>query len=88
MHKKIEVFQFTDDHRKVLESLNKDPDLAYYYRHVEKDTGFDRAKCEGLMKELRKKGYAQYVTGLFDDDGQTAGSGFAITPSGVKALYE
>lgn len=86
MSKKIEVFELSDDHISVLQSLGGDDELAFYYRHVEGETGFDRKKCKKLMDELRKHDYAVYVNGLFNEDGETAGSGFSITQKGKEAI--
>lgn len=40
-----------------------------------------------IVRQLARKGYAEYVRGLFsEDDGMIAGSGYCITPAGRAAL--
>lgn len=40
-----------------------------------------------VVRQLARKGYAEYVRGLFsEDDGMIAGSGYCITPAGRAAL--
>lgn len=40
-----------------------------------------------IVRQLARKGLAEYVRGLFSEsDGMIAGSGYCITPAGIKAL--
>lgn len=41
-----------------------------------------------IVRQLARKGYAEFVRGLFSDDGMICGSGYCITPAGRAALAE
>lgn len=65
---------------KIIEAfLEGDSDLAFYYSYFEEKTGESRKNIKKVMDELRKAEMVEYVRGLFDDDGQLAGSGFQLT---------
>jgi hypothetical protein len=49
-------------------------------------TGLDRKTVRRACRALRRKGFAQFGRGLWTDDGEPAGSGYAITRAGVAAL--
>lgn len=46
----------------------------------------ETAEVRRVVRQLARKGYAQFVRGLFDDDGAMCGSGYCITPDGIAAL--
>lgn len=39
-----------------------------------------------IVRQLARKGMAEFHRGLFSDDGMLCGSGYCITPSGLTAL--
>lgn len=39
-----------------------------------------------IVRQLARKGMAEFYRGLFNDDGMLCGSGYCITPSGLQAL--
>lgn len=39
-------------------------------------------------RSLRRKGLAEYVRGLFNEDGMVAGSGYCISTEGIKEIHE
>jgi len=39
-----------------------------------------------IVRQLARKGMAEFHRGLFDDDGRMCGSGYCITPAGRAAL--
>ena len=47
-----------------------------------------RELCSAHLKDLRNRGLVQYIRGLFSDEGETAGSGYTITPAGLERLEE
>ena len=64
---------------KIIEAFLEDDELAYYYRYFEKKTGATREQIKPIMDELRKAEMVELVRGLMNDDGEVAGSGFALT---------
>jgi hypothetical protein len=67
------------DQIKILKAFYEaDDDYVYNYGWIEYQTEIERKPAKKAMDALRKLGYLQYVCGLFDEDGQTAGSGFAM----------
>lgn len=55
-----------------------------YFKHIAKDTGLEIKQVRRACRSLAKKGLAEYVRGLFDDDGFVAGSGYCATEEGRK----
>ena len=61
------------------------PDYLYTWKIAEgADLPAAYARC--ALISLRNKGLVIYARGLFDDDGKTAGSGYAITVRGEQHL--
>jgi len=56
-----------------------DEDFCYRYSWIEDYTGLTRKAAEQAVRPLRLLGYIEYVNGLFDEEGKTAGSGFAMS---------
>jgi predicted GNAT superfamily acetyltransferase len=46
----------------------------------------DRAAIRRACRSLSRKGLAEYGKGLWNDDGEVAGAGYAATREGAKAL--
>lgn len=70
----------SDNALKVLKAYYEgaDEDYVYRYNWIEDRAGLTRKEAEKAVRELRTAGYLEYVKGLFDEDGQVAGSGHAI----------
>jgi hypothetical protein len=66
------------------------PDHGYYHRlsTIADDAGVDVEAARFACRRLRDKGLAIYRRGLFTEDGEVAGSGYALTPAGVAALAD
>ncbi len=58
-------------------------ELVIYNRKIAKDLGLPKDMASALLKGLRTHGYVVYCRGLFDDDGNPAGSGYTLTGRGV-----
>lgn len=49
---------------------------------IAKDTELDRRLVRRTVRLLARKGLAEYAKGLFTEDGEVAGSGYAVTDLG------
>ena len=67
----------------LLTLYNSDQDCTYF-RYVAKDTGLEEKQVKRAVRSLARKGLAEYVRGLFDEDGFVAGSGYRATELGRK----
>ncbi len=56
---------------------------CFYMRSIAKETGLDIPQVRRSVRSLARKGLAEYVRGLFDGDGQVAGSGYCATKAGA-----
>lgn len=69
--------------KKVLQVLaDAWPDSCLYTRGIMCRASLERLQTRRAVKALVRKGLAELVRGLFDDDGKVAGSGYASTPAG------
>ena len=59
---------------------------CFYFRSIEEYTGFPRSRVRRAVRRLAKIGLAEFQRGLFDEDGQTAGSGYMLTETAIAAL--
>ena len=55
-----------------------DPENCYYYSSIQEHTGIELGQLKKEMAELRKIGLVECIHGLFNEDGETAGSGHQI----------
>jgi DNA-binding MarR family transcriptional regulator len=55
-----------------------------YFRYIAKNTGLEERQVKRSVRSLARKGLAEYVRGLFDEDGFVAGSGYRATELGRK----
>jgi len=53
-----------------------------YRRSIERATGLSRAQSGRALAALRRLGFVALHRGLFDEDGEVAGSGYATTRAG------
>ena len=77
-----------ENEQKVLEYLASEYEegMAYYFTSIEEGTKLDRKTVRRSCRSLTRKGLAQFVRGLFDDDGKVAGSGYSVTLQGAKLV--
>lgn len=77
----------SDNERIVLRTLARalvdDPDHCFLpFATTMKRTGLDRRKVRLACRSLTRKGFAEFCSGLWTDDGEMAGSGYAATSRG------
>jgi hypothetical protein len=75
---------------KVLEALH-DETGDYCYRSfasISRDTGLDRKAVRRACRFLARKGLAVYGRGLWTDEGEPAGSGYAATKQAAEQISE
>lgn len=56
------------------------------FAYVEEKTGFSRRTVKLIVRRLSRKGVTQFGKGLFNDDGEVAGSGYGLTDLGRDTL--
>jgi hypothetical protein len=78
----------TADEAKVLLALSLGRDEFGYYSFaaISYKTCLDRKAVREACRSLTDKGLATYGSGLWDDEGKTAGSGYAITRKGWELV--
>lgn len=86
-----DTLKINENERKVLEQMVKTNanhgDTHYMYFRVLADyTGLDLKQVSRACRSLKKKGLAEYMRGLFDEDGRAAGSGYGATADGEKLI--
>jgi hypothetical protein len=72
---------------KVLVELADDYRCDFGYRgfaYLTRETGLDRKVVRRACRSLARKGLAQYGRGLWSENGEPAGSGYAATKFGVE----
>ena len=69
-------------------SENYDYRQAYYTWKIAEDTGLTKEYARCALISLRNRGLVILYCGLFNEDGMTAGSGYAITNQGQKYLAD
>lgn len=83
----------TDNHKRVLRALNGcsndfgEPAFLSF-NGIARAGEIDRHLVRRNVRHLARKGLAKFGSGLWTDDGEPAGSGYAITPAGRRALAE
>ena len=75
---------------KTLNEYSEDSDYgqAWYTWKIAEDTGLTKEYARVALLSLRNRGLVIWQRGLFNDDGMTAGSGYAITNQGQKYLAD
>jgi hypothetical protein len=53
-----------------------------------RETGLDRKVVRRACRSLARKGLAEYGRGLWSEDGEPAGSGYAATRAGVEGCSD
>lgn len=78
------------DALKVLKALNEFGSVfepCYFsFRPLTVRTGLDRRTVRRNARYLKRKGLAEFYAGLFTEDGEVAGAGYAITEAGREFL--
>lgn len=85
----MDEIKINENERKVLNYLvpMTDSEVQYqYFRHIAESTGLDLKQVSRACRSLKKKGLAEFMRGLFDDDGKAAGSGYGATEAGVRLI--
>lgn len=73
------------------DSTLPDGEMCVGFALIERQTSLPRNVVRISVRRLARKGMAQFFTGLFNEDGEVAGSGYCITNDGiafVEALPE
>jgi hypothetical protein len=80
--------KINENEQKVLEYLASDYEegRAYYFSSIEEETKLDKKVVRCACRPLARKGLAELVRGLFDDDGKVAGSGYSATLQGAQSV--
>lgn len=74
--------------RKVLRALGRDyGDYGFYgFATIARRTKLNRKEVRRAARSLKRKGLADYCRGLFNEDGEVAGSGYGCTREGAEVL--
>jgi len=88
-----EQIKINENEKKVLDYLvsrsAETGDTAYvYFRSIVAKTGLELKQVSRACRSLKKKGLAEYMRGLFDEDGMAAGSGYGNTEAGEKLISD
>ena len=81
------------DERKVLRALqgafNDYEDFCFLaFRPLCRRTKLNRNQVRRCCRSLKRKGLAEYGRGLWTEDGEVAGSGYACTRAGAELLEQ
>jgi DNA-binding MarR family transcriptional regulator len=57
-------------------------DGAHYFRAIAEEARLDERQVRRAVRSLARQGLVWHVRGLFDEEGQVAGSGYALTDAG------
>jgi hypothetical protein len=77
--------KLTDNQLKILKFLREGAgENYYYYRTIEGETGLTREVIKAELKPLKEIGVVEYCRGLFDEDGETAGSGLGVAYEKIR----
>lgn len=58
----------------------------YPFKPIMKQTGLDRRTVRRHARYLKRKGFAEFHAGLWNEDGEPAGAGYCITKAGLEYL--
>lgn len=75
------------DHEKVLDFLanNSSEEACYPFDPICKATRLPRHRVRFICRLFKRKGWAEFYSGLWTHDGEPAGSGYCITKAGTEA---
>lgn len=78
--------ELTERETRVLEKLSYGAGEWFWpFGPIEADTGLSRDDVRSACRALRAKGLAEFMRGLWSEDGEPAGSGYGITEEGQRA---
>lgn len=82
-----DAVNLNSNERSVLRVLAGIPD-GYYkpFAPIARTTGLDRAAVRRACRSLKRKGLAEFLAGLWTEDGEPAGSGYSATPAGRELI--
>ena len=69
----------------VLADETDEAELYYSFDPIIVRTGLDRKQVRRAVRSLARRGFAVYARGLWTDDGEPAGAGYACTQAGRDA---
>lgn len=72
---------------KVLMSHGQD-DYCFFFKGISNDTKLTIIQVRRSVRSLARKGLAELIRGLIDDDGMLAGSGYIATDNAFKLFRE
>lgn len=74
------------DRERVLSTMAAvDNDFGYLsFRHISERSGVPLAEARAIVRGLASEGLAEFARGLFTEDGEPYGSGYALTVSGLE----
>ena len=79
-----------DGQQKCLEALAElsrpHGELCMPFAPLEAATGYDRRTVRRYVRQLARKGLAEYCRGLCTEAGEFAGAGYCISTDGIAAL--
>ena len=76
--------RLSERERKVLIGIteNSAPDWAFPFQSIIDLTGIEPHNTRRVVRSLARKGMMRFCRGLISDDGELAGSGYAVTEAG------
>lgn len=87
IHRMPSFYTPTKDEVQILKKLRPDDEYYSSYDSICDMTGFTRERAKKAIDNLRSMGVVDYQKGLMNDDGEVAGSGFALgDPVRAEAL--
>lgn len=77
----------TDQELRVLHALDcaAPCEMFFTFAGIMTESGLERGEVRTACRSLRTRGFAEFSNGLWGEDGQPAGSGYAITAAGAAA---
>lgn len=80
--------KLSDEKAAILKFLGEKPDWCFPFLPIQKEFGMERNEVRRICRYLAKHNLLEFTRGLFNEDGEVAGSGYCITPKGVAYLRE
>jgi len=83
------IKNMNDNELKILTFLAEhfeEDENCYYFRGISEETSLDIKTVRRACRSLARKGYTECIHGLFNEDGEVAGSGYCATRLGVEFI--
>ena len=71
---------------KILAEHYQSDQNCLYFRAFTLSTRLNTKQVRRTVRSLARKGLAEYIRGLFDEDGMVAGSGYCATEEGYDLI--